>query len=286
MVTRQQLLAAGFTGEQIARRVRSGGLIPIHPGVYLVGHRAISPLAYECAAILYCAPRALLSHRTAAGLYGLGVTSVDCIDVTIVGRRRRSRRGLNVHFLTELKPVDLRRHHGLPISSPALTLLDFAGESEGDELERALNEARVQRLVTGAALRCVLGRYPKRRGSRALRSLLDAERGPQITRREAARIALKLMRKHGIEPDETEYPIGPYRVDFLFRAERLVVEVDGYQFHSTPQRFVADRRRIATLNAMGFLVHPLTWTDLVDTPEKAMETLRTALLARAAQLTL
>jgi hypothetical protein len=66
IVTREQLLAAGFSATVIRARVRSGGLIPIHPGVYLVGHRAVDPLAYETAALLACRPHAMLSERTAA----------------------------------------------------------------------------------------------------------------------------------------------------------------------------------------------------------------------------
>lgn len=274
IVTREQLLAAGFSATVIRRRIRSGGLIPVHLGVYLVGHRAVHSLAYETAALLACRPRALLSHHTAARLWKLPVPSGEPIHVTVVGRNRRSLDGVKVHTLQHLPRHELRRHAGLPITSPSLTLLDLAGVFERPELVEALNEARVQRLVTEAGLRATVKSHPNRRGARALRRLLDAERGPRIVRSTAERIALRVLREHNLEPDESDVRIGPYRVDFLFRRERLVIEVDSYSFHSTPKRFVDDRRRMAYLASRNFQVFPLTWDDLHGGATKAMERLR------------
>jgi very-short-patch-repair endonuclease len=194
----------------------------------------------------------------------------DLIHVTVVGRSRRSLDGVKVHTLARLPASELRRHDGLPISSPSLTLLDLAGDLEADELAEALNEARVQRLVTDAELRTTLEAHPTRRGGRALRALLAAEHGPRITRSKAERIALRVMRAHGLEPDESDFPIGPYRVDFYFRRERLAVEFDGYRYHAQPKRFVDDRRRTAYLAALNIQVFPLTWIDLHERADQAM----------------
>jgi hypothetical protein len=151
-VTRRQLLHAGFTRQVIDRRVRLGSLHETFPGVYLVGHQAEPPLARECAALLYCAPRAMLSHRTASRLAALPTPSFDPIEVTVVGRHRRSRKGLIVYSIDAIEPDEVRRHCGLPTTSPSLTLLDLAGRVTSDELARALNEARVQDLVSDGEL--------------------------------------------------------------------------------------------------------------------------------------
>jgi very-short-patch-repair endonuclease len=156
----------------------------------------------------------------------------------------------------------------------------MAGAVAQPVLIEMLNEARVQHLVTDADLRATLSAHPTRRGARALRALLASERGPRITRSKAERIALRLLREHGLEPDEADYPIGPYRVDFYFRRERVAVEVDGYRYHSTPRRFVGDRRRTAYLAARGIQVFPLTWDDLHGDGERAMSDLRGTLAAR------
>lgn len=264
-----QLLAAGFTRHQIQGWLDLGILVPVHHGVYFAIH-ATSPLANECAAILACGPQAMLSFRVAAPLWALPARKTDLIDITVVGRRPSAKRGVRIHYMNHLAPGDLRRREGLPISSPALTILDLAGLDDEEEFRKVLNEARIQRLVTDRELRATIDRHPLRAGARLLSARLDSERGPQVTRSEAERLALRVMHAHGIEPDESDYSLGRYRVDFLFRREMLAVEVDGYQFHGGRDRFISDRRRIAALGAMGFQVHPLTWFDLTERSAAAM----------------
>lgn len=282
-VTREQLLAAGVTARMIALRIRSGLLRPVYPGVYLVAH-ASAPLAEQSAALLACRPDSMLSRRTAAGLWKLPVDAPARIQVTVVGRYRKAPRGLEVHRITRLGPDELRYHEGLAITSPSLTILDIAADHTASRLAAVINEARVQRLVTERGLRATLTAHPNRRGSSALRAHLSSEHGPRITRSEAERRALVVMRKHGIEPDESDVEIGPYRVDFLFRRERLVVEVDGYRYHGTPKRFVDDRRRAAYLAARNLQVFPLTWQDFGARAARAMADLQAALEQRRALL--
>lgn len=279
-VARDQLLAAGVTRHMIDGRVMSGALIRVYHAVYLVAWAAGSPLAHASAALLACKPNAVLSHRTAARLWQLPVPPGGPIEVTVVGRERRSPQGVLVRSLSHLPASELRRMNGLPITSPSLTILDLAGALTAPHLAAVLNEARVLRIVTERQLRATLTQHRQRRGARSLRSLLEAERGPRITRSEAERRALRLMRAHGIEPDDSDVAIGPYRADFLFRRERLVVEVDGYRYHSTPSRFVDDRRRIADLGARGIQVFPLTWADVGDGAEEAMGRLNETLERR------
>ena len=275
-VTREQLLALGFTRHQIAHRIAIGMLVPVHPGVYLVGH-ATAPLAHEAAAVLACRPRAFLSHLTAARLLRIPAPDPVAIDVTVVGRWRRSLDGVRVRAITNLRSAELRRYEGIPISSPSLTLLDLAGAAAQNVLVAALNEARVQRLMTDDELRATLAAHPKRRGARALSGLLESERGPNVTRSVAERRALRVMRAHGIEPDASDVQIGPYRADFLFARERLVVEIDGYRYHATPKRFFGDRRRTAYFASRGFQLFPLTWDDLGPGALDAMANLRRTL---------
>jgi very-short-patch-repair endonuclease len=221
----------------------------------------------------------LLSHATSARLHGLGLAEARRLHVTIVGRQRRSLESVQVHSISTLAEVDRRQHQGLPLTSPSLTLLDVAGLVSEEELSRAVNEARVLRLANERELATVLERHPTRKGARALRALIAAEAGPALTDSEAERLTLKAMREAGLEPDATQHAIGPYRVDFWFDEEAVAVEVDGYRYHSTPKRFVEDRRRAAWLAAEGVLTFPLTWHDLRD-PERSMARLRATLRAR------
>ena len=199
------------------------------------------------------------------------------IDVTVVGRHRRAIAGISVHALSMLGSGELRRHRGLPLTSPALTILDLAGLAAGDEAVKALNEARVCRIVTDSALLGTLEAHPNRRGAAFLRAQLTSEQGRFATESEAERACLALMSAEGLAPDAAGVWIGPFRVDFLYRQQRLVVEVDGYRFHSTPERFVADRRRAAQLLTMGYRVMQFSWSDIVDQPDNSMRRLRQAL---------
>ena len=279
IVTRDELLAAGLSSGQIQAKLASGALIRVHPGVYVVGHLALAPYALEAAALMACRPRALLARRTATGLWRLPGETLKEIEIVVVGRHRRSLNGVDVGSIDQLAPGELRWVDGLPVTSPSLTLLDVAADLNRNRLTAALHEARVQRIVTDDQLRQTLETHPNRRGARSLGALLGAEGSAKVTRSEAERLALRLMRNSGLDPG-SDVPLGPYRVDFLFRAEKLIVEVDGFRFHSTPSRFAADRHRIAALTAMGYVVFPLTWNDLTDGAEVAMRRLTAALEKR------
>ncbi len=286
IVTRKELLSAGLSAHQIAAKVRSGALIAVHPGVYVVGHMALAPHALEAAALVACRPRALLAGRTSARLLGVPVKAPKDIEIVVVGRHRRSLSGVTVRSIDRLAPGELRRIEGLPVTSPSLTLLDLAADVSCDQITAALHEARVPPIrVTDAAIRATLKAHPNRRGARVLSALLDAEGAAKVTRSEAERRALKLMRSHGLDP-ESDVKLGRYRVDFLFRAERLIVEVDGFGFHATPGRFARDRRRTGGLVAMGYVIFPLSWTDLTEGRHHAMGRLLAAVAERRRQLAL
>ena len=270
----------GVTRRMIDHRIAIGMLIPVYYGVYLVGYGPRSPLAGQAAAILACRPRALLTHHSAARLWGLPAADNDSIHVTILGRSRDSFANVCVHSISHLPATELRRIEGLPVSSPSLTILDMAGCVGGDELLELVHEARVRRLVTDAELRATLTAHPNRGGAKALGRLLATERGVRVTRSKAERRTLKVLREHGLEPDASDYPVGPYRLDFYFRVERVAVEYDSRQFHDNAKRFVADRRKIAYLAARGILTIPLTAYDLDAGADRAMADLKATLRSR------
>lgn len=283
-VTRRQLLDAGFSRTMIDRRIRLGSLHRQFPGVYLVGHLATPPFARECAALLACGHGEMLSHRTAARVRGLPVPRVGTIHLTAVGRGRHSPTGIKVHSIRSIGATERERIEGLPITSLSLTLLDLAGCLNAAQLVSALNEARIQKRNIDGALRSTLAAHPNRRGARALARLLASDRAAFVVGSRAEELCLELMLAHDLRPDASQAPIGPYRADFLYEAERLVVEVDGFRFHATPDRFIRDRRRRAHLLAHGYEVFPVTWADLTQQAEVTMERLRSARARRRAQL--
>jgi very-short-patch-repair endonuclease len=231
--------------------------------VYLVGHTALGPLTREQAAVLACGPGAVLSHRSAAAVWGL-LRVIRFVDVTVRGRKRKNRPGLRIHSVSHLEPSQIRRHQGIPLTSPARTLLDLAEVVSRRDLERAYDEAQFRDLVTREEIFDLLARSPGRRGQAPLRSLLDLD---AVTRSSAERKLLRLMRNGGLGPTHLNTRIGLYEVDMLWEPQRLIVEVDGYAYHSSRSAFERDRLRDADLQAAGYRVVRVTWRQLVTEPE-------------------
>jgi very-short-patch-repair endonuclease len=273
VVTRAQLAAAGLRRGAIEHRIAAGRLHRVHRRVYLVGHPVPPRFALEMAAVLACGDGAVLSHQAAASMWSLPSLNADRVDVTVAGRDPGEHRGIRLHRVRRLHPLDVRRRGRIPLTAPARTLLDLADVIASRDLERAVNEAQVRRLVRPRQLLDAVERSPGRRSAGALRELL--ERDPALTRSEAEDRLLGLLRAAELAPAAVNARVGRYEVDFLWRRERLVVEVDGYAYHATRAAFERDHLRDAELQAAGYRVVRVTWRQLVDGPE--------ALIARIAQ---
>lgn len=281
VVSRAQLLAAGISSAAIETRLRGHRLHAIHRGVYVVGHTALVPLARELAAVLACGPDAALSHRSAASLWQVLEAEDGPIDVT-VPRSNRRRPGLRVHRSRVLRREDLRTVRGVPVTSPARTLLDLAEVARDRELERAVDEAIVRRLISRAALAAAVDGANGHRGTGRLRRLLARGEEPAFTRSQAEERFLALVRSAGLPAPEVNVQVAGQLVDFLWRDRRVVVEIDGYRFHSSPAAFERDRLRDAELSASGFRVIRITWRQLSEEPFAVVARLAAVLVAPGA----
>ena len=245
VVARFQLLRLGVSSDLVEHRLAAGWLRKVHRGVYLVGPLAV-PNSREMAAVLACGGNAVLS-----------------------------RPGIDVRNVRSLRADEITVRDGIPVTTAARTLYDLAGVAGERELERAVAEAFARRLVSRSGLLTLLDRHGGRPGAATLRALIDAAPGLALTRSEAEERLLALTRKARMSAPATNTRVAGHEVDFLWRAERLVVEVDGQAYHSTSRRFESDRRRDADLLAAGVRVMRVTWHQIVDEPE--------ALLVRLAQ---
>jgi len=156
-VTHAQLTETGLGHSGIGRRSDRGLLHRIHRGVYVVGHEAFAPHAREAAALLAVGEQTVVSHLSAAVLWGLAAAGAHDIDVMVIGRRPRRRPGLHLHYASTVDLRDIRRLHGLPVTAPARTLFDLAATGY-PKLERAFGEAHAQRLVTAREIEELLER--------------------------------------------------------------------------------------------------------------------------------
>lgn len=243
-----------------------------------MGHRGLGPEALALAAVLACGGGAILSHLSAAVFWGLVVATSTPIHVLRAGSHRRGPAGVCLHRAVRIEPSEVRDLRGVPITSPARTLLDLAATlvDEG-VLERAIDAARARRLVTAGELtRVSRGRRP---GVARMRAALAD--GPTFVRSEAERRLLAVIRAAGLPRPRTNVRVAGFEVDAHWSAARLVVEVDGYAFHSGREAFERDRLRDQRLQAAGCVVLRFTWRQLTERPEAVAATLGAALAGGA-----
>jgi very-short-patch-repair endonuclease len=277
-VTRAQLLALGFARHAIDGCL-GGRLIRAHRRVYILTP-ILAPLAHEWAAYLSCGPDAFVSHLPAARILGLVEPARGSVpEITVVGRDPGRRRGVRIHRTSRLDADERTAHGGLPMTNAARTILDLAGRLRPRELEQMLAIAERRRLAPPAHVRKLVDRYPVKAGTRALRALLDHR--PALARSEAERRLLTLIRAADLPLPESNVRVGRFEVDLLWRAYRVIVEVDGYGYHGDRAAFEADRRRDGALAAMGFTVIRVTWRQIVDRREAAIARIAQSLAVRS-----
>lgn len=274
LITLRQLTDLGLDKHAVGYRVRVGRLHRVHRGVYAVGHVPPSPLARAMAAVLACGPGAVLSHRWATALWGIDPRWRDPVEVTAASRHRH--RGLRVHRSCTLSRDDGTTNFGIPVTTPARTLLDLADVLGDKALARAVNDAQIRRLLTLDELAAVLARSPGRATTR-----LEAfvQRGEPPTRSALEDEFLALVERHGLPRPEINQRVAGHEVDMFWRRQRLIAELDGRAFHDTQLAHERDRDRDADFGAAGHRVVRITWRRLRDAPDREARRLKAALRA-------
>jgi predicted transcriptional regulator of viral defense system len=285
VVELRQLTDLGLAVQAVDKRVASGRLHRVHQGVYAVGHSLLSINGHRMAAVLACGPEAVLSHRSAAALWGIRRDGRNRIDVTAPGRRGRHPEGIDAHRHGSLRAPDIAEVERIPCTSVARTLLDMAAVVTMRELRNAVTQAEVQRIFDLGEVEELLGRSRGRRGVARMR-LVIAEYDPreEMAREELERRFLALCKECGLPMPEVNPPLllegVPIEPDFLWRDARLIVETDGRRTHGTPTAFERDRRRDQHLKRTGWEVIRCTWRQVLDDPDDLRATVRTLLRRR------
>jgi hypothetical protein len=286
LITLEQLRVCGLTVQAVHERVLSGRLFRMNQRVYSLMPGAMTQRAKFMTAVLACGPDAVLSHRSAAHLWGLVGDWEMPIDVTAPNRRGRSPAGVAAHRDGSLQPVDQTTLHGIPCTSLARTLLDYAGIVPDWKLRKAVAQSEVLGVLDRAAVRSVLHRGRRRRGVARLR-LVVGSLHPQTrrTRGELERLFLAMCISTGLPHPEVnvwlDVPGGrPLQADFLWRDARLIVEADSREFHDTASAFEYDRKREQRFQLASWRVSRCTWSQVEREPQRLAMTIR-ALLAQA-----
>ena len=263
VVARRQLLEAGVSGSAIDSRIGSV-LHSLHAGVYAVGTPQLLTEGRWLAGVLAHGPGAALSHRAAAALWGLRPAWREWLEVS-APRHANRRPGIVLH---RCRSLEVTTHRGIPVTTPARTLVDVADVVRPRVLKKVLEQAEILRL-DGTPVP-----IPGRRGYGRLVAAL-AELGPTValTRSELEDAFLALCADAGLPAPAANLTIDGMEIDFVWRSHRLAVEVDSWRYHGTRAAFGRDRRRSARLQLAGWGLLRFTDADIVGDPEYVATTL-------------
>ena len=285
VVAHRQLLALGFSDREIGRRVAARRLRPWFRGVYAVGHDALSTHGRWKAATLACGDDALLSHRSGVSLWRCLPPGAARIDVSVPAHCDMGRGfgDLRVHQRSVLLPADRTVIDGIPVTSLARTLLDFAGaNARRAVLLEALEQSVTLRVFDLATFADLLDRSRGQRGTRRLCAALELlTDDPGLLRSELERRLRELVLSSSLPRALVNHHVPGssgrlHECDLVFAGARLIVEADGDAYHSKRSQKERDARKQADLEAAGWLVERLSWGDVVRRPAETLVRLRTA----------
>ncbi len=273
LVSWSQLRELGFSEAAIGRRIAAGRLHRIHRGVYAVGHPVIGREGRWLAAVLSVGGVAYLSHASAAQLWDLVGRSDRSVDVTTTARGRRSTPGVRVHTTLRLRPGEVTSRSRIPVTTVERTIVDFASTAAPRRVERAIELADARHLVDVPTL---LASARHRPGAAKVRAVLEAW-APLVTRSELEERFVGLVDAAGIGRPESNARVAGIEVDFVWRAQHVIAETDGLQFHASRSAFERDRARDARLTRAGHRVLRFSWAQVTRRPTEVADTLAAAL---------
>jgi len=278
LISRAQALDAGLSYDQVRHRCSVGEWHVVHPGVFRAAGIRPTPRATIRAAGLWAGPRAWVSGPAAACWWSMIERPPGIVEVTVPRSRfLRPPPGIAIRR-SDLDRADTIVYDGLPVTQEAYSAIYGAvclGADGPSMLDRALQQS-----VPVLLAEQVLERYPHCRWSAAARRLLAAARDGEAI---SERLLVRELRRAGIGgwvlghrvplPGRTAF------VDLAFVAEHVGIEVDGWAWHQTPDRFRIDRRRQNGLVLAGWTVLRFTWFDLTERPAYVIQEIRRALSA-------
>lgn len=276
---RSALLANGVPAGTIDGRLAAGRYLAVLPGVYALGHSALTPEAWMLAAVLSVGDGAALSHQSAATLWRIGAFVGERHHVSAPRSRRYSHRGVRVHRPLELPDSDVTIVDGVPVTSVSRTLVDLAGAMRPAALVRVVHEAQVAGVLDQEDLVATIDAAPGRRGVGRLRAFAAGDMAP--TKNEFERRFREFLTRARLPPGETnqllELDGRIVEADVVWHKQKVIVELDGYAVHGTRRNFETDRARDIDAAAAGYRTLRVTWRKLRDEPTSLVSSLRRVL---------
>jgi len=273
LATRGQLRQLGYTDSGITRLVRSGRLERFLPGVYRSTAVAVSWATEAMGGCLRSPGNVWLSHTAAGAHHGFTGCAKNRLEFLSTAHMR-SARGHILHLVDEMPECDVEVLRGIPVTSPARTLLDLAAAVDEEVLEVALDDALCTHKVRLPRLKWRLEQLgvKGKPGTVALRRLLDVRGDGSVVPTTILETKLvRLLRSAKLPIGQAQHIFQENgrvvaRVDFVYPEQRVVVEVDGARWHAGQRARVRDAERDNYLNVRGWTVLRFTWFDVVERP--------------------
>ncbi len=222
-----------------------------------MGHRGLARHGLSLAAVAATAPGSVVSHCSAAWLWGINTTFVRPVEVT-VPRTGKRRRDIVVHHAPDLAKAERARYERIPVTSVPRTLFDLAAPGSGWDLASAVDRAKRRGKLDLVAIDELLARRRGEAGTVALREAVDLYRAPVSDRAKSELLFLALVRKAGLPTPALNVWVESFEIDAWWERERFAIEVDGWESHGTRRAFEQDRVRIEDLRLSGIDVIQVT----------------------------
>ncbi len=276
------MIEIGFPTSTISDAIRDGRLHTVHRGVYAVGHRALK-WEGRCLAAVLARPGSVASHRTAAWIYGLLRSRPGTIHLT-APTRQRAKRDFVVHF-ARLEPQDVATVDGIPVTSPARTVLDLAPDESARDLGRLLRRAEDGGLLDRRRFETLLSRTSGHRGNAKLAAALRAYKPETAVLRSGLEKRFRdLVLAAGLPRPQTNVVVEGYELDAYWEAEGFAVELDVFATHGSPTSFEEDRKRADDLLLAGIELIRLTDIRLDREPRETVARVAAHLARRRATI--
>lgn len=263
VIARRQLLEAGLSAPAIKHRLDRGRLHRRARGVYAVGRRGLSRKGEMMVAVLACGPEAVVSHETAAELWGLRRRVSGRLEASAPASSGRRPTGVRLHRRVRLDAHTVTTRDRVPVTTVPAVMVDMSLRWPERHLEAAVNQADALDLLDPEAMRRALDAFAGQAGVRNVRQLLDAATF-RLTDSELERRFLRLVAQSGLPVPDTQRYVSSHRVDFVWPELGLVVETDSLRYHRTPLEQSRDRARdhahlAAGLTAVRFTHQQVRW---------------------------
>jgi very-short-patch-repair endonuclease len=283
VVSSGQLAELGWSRAKINREATAGRIHRLHRSAYAVGHRALTEHARAMAAVLSSGSDGLLSHQSAAWLWGISGWPPPTPEVTVVSTIRHARTDIRIHTSRLLHSDDKTKEDGIPVTAVPRTLLDVAGAAEGN-VRWALPRAKRLGLLDLIAIDAMLKRSRGRRGAARLHVAVERYRTKVFTRSDLERDFLELVKRAGLPQPSTNLFIESYEIDAYWSHLRFAVELDTYDYHGDEISFEEDRLRQEDLKLAGIEMIRITGERMDREPHAIASRLRRLLQRRHEEL--